>query len=82
MTLDLNGFNNSPSLSGLEDYSSERLRGGAVSLAGRQLPSLTPNVTVSPTIFVAPLLRSSSSSFNFFGNRGSFNGDSNLILLS
>jgi hypothetical protein len=81
MSQHLAGYVHGSCLTDLDDYSSEQLCGGGPLEGGRRAPSVTTNVNVSPTIFVAPLLRSASNSFNFFGNRGSFNGSNNLVVL-
>jgi hypothetical protein len=69
------------SLSDLDELTAESLCGGFWSQAFSGFPSISPSVSVGPTLFVAPFLRSSSNSFNFFGNRDAFNGSNNFIVL-
>ena len=69
------------SLSDLDELTAESLSGGFWSQAFSGFPSISPSVSVGPTLFVAPLLRSSSNSFNFFGNRNAFNGSDNIIIV-
>lgn len=69
------------SLNDLDELTAESLCGGFWSQAFSGFPSISPSVSVGPTLFVAPLLRSSSNSFNFFGNRNAFNGSDNVIIV-
>ena len=66
----------------LDDLSCESCLGGFWSQVFAGFPTFSPSISVGPTIFVAPMLRSSSNSFNFFANRDSFNGSDNFVLLA
>jgi hypothetical protein len=71
-------------LTELDQRACEHLSGGFTRIA-RELTEITGTglargpetiqISVSPVIFTAPLLRQTSNSFNFFGNRDSFNSN-------
>ena len=68
-------------LADLCDLSAESCSGGFLSQIFSGFPSVSPSISVGPTVFVAPMLRSSSNSFNFFANRDAFNGSDNFIFI-